>query len=107
MCGSLWSPPAFLSQASEEGMGGSSEEAALVGGAEWGISGAMGGSRCLGLEPQAPATGTTGQELGQSWNPNHAGPPGFSACRGDSVDPWRGIAVGVRRRGLGWVWTPG
>ena len=38
MRGSLWSPPAFLSQASEEGMGGSSEEEALVAGAEWGGS---------------------------------------------------------------------
>lgn len=37
----------------------------------------------------------------------HAGPPGFSACGGDRVDPWRAIAVGVWRRGLGWVWTPG
>ena len=91
-------------------MGGFSEEEALASGAEWGGGGLLG----LGKAPLSSAEASVPREavpLGRNLNKpgtlTHAGPPGFSACGGDSVDPWRVIAVRVRRRGLGSAWTPG
>lgn len=71
-------------------MGGSSEEEALAAGTELRVSGAVGRSRCLGWEPQAPATGTIGQELGQSWNPDPRRPSWLLGLWGRQSRPLEG-----------------